>query len=309
MQKIALISTVFNEAGNILPWATSLRAQTRQPDEFVIVDGGSTDGTPERLREAFGYGDFPAPRVIVEKCNIARGRNLAIRDTTADIIAATDAGSFPGKEWLGEITRPLVENPKLDVVGGCSKHLFQNDFQKFLEQFENPPARPAGPADVYPSSRNVAFRRQAWAHVGGYPEWLTLTAEDALFNFQLYKIGKQFHHNPAAIVEWPVRDTAPAYFKMHRSYGYGAAEAQLYTRNYLRNWAVTLFPPLLVLSRHRLRHLKFRYQKNAAGAFGWLAGRMKGNPVPENWRKIDGILLSPEALAHLPGIPQTQIKS
>jgi GT2 family glycosyltransferase len=305
--KIALISTVFNEGDGIFAWAESLRQQTRQPDEFVIVDGGSTDGTPERLRAAFSHGDFPAPRIIVEKCNIARGRNLAIQNTTAEIVAVNDAGSFPDKNWLGEITRPLVESKNLDVVGGGSKSLFENEFQKFVEQFENQPVQPARAAETYPSSRNVAFRRQAWADVGGYPEWLTLTAEDALFNFQLHKIGKQFFYNPAAIVHWPVRDTAPAYFKMYHNYGYGAAEARLYTQNYLRHWLITIFPALLLLSRHRFGHLKFRYQKNAASAFGWLAGRVKGHSAPENWRRIDGILLSPEACAHRPSNPKINL--
>jgi hypothetical protein len=41
--------------------------------------------------------------------------------------------------------------------------------------------------------------------------------------------------------------------------------------------------------------LKFRYQKNAASAFGWLAGRIKGHRVPENWRRLDGVFLSPQA--------------
>jgi GT2 family glycosyltransferase len=37
--KIALISTVFNEGASMTRWINALRAQTVQPDEFVIVDG------------------------------------------------------------------------------------------------------------------------------------------------------------------------------------------------------------------------------------------------------------------------------
>jgi glycosyltransferase involved in cell wall biosynthesis len=297
--KRALISTLYNEADNVSRWWESIVRQTVPPDEIVIVDGGSKDGTWEKLQELARQSPVPV-KLKQQRCNIARGRNLAVQNATADIIAATDAGSFPEQNWFAEITRPLVENHGLDVVGGHSKNLFENEFQKFLEQFEIPPAMPASPAEIYPSSRNVAFRRKAWADVGGYPEWLTLTAEDALFNFELHKIGRQFFYNPAAIVHWPVRDTAKACFKMYYSYGYGAAEARLYTQNYLRHWFITIFPPLLLLSRHRFRHLKFRYQKNAASAFGWLAGRIKGHPVPDNWHEVDGIILSPEALAHLP---------
>ena len=118
--KIALISTVYNEGEDIFAWADSLRKQTRQPDEFVIVDGGSTDGTPERLRLAFSHGDFPAPRIITEKCNIARGRNLAFKHTTAEIVASIDAGSVAAENWLEKITGPFFENPGVPAVGGTS---------------------------------------------------------------------------------------------------------------------------------------------------------------------------------------------
>jgi GT2 family glycosyltransferase len=297
--KRALIATLFNEVDNVSRWWEALMRQTVLPDEIAIVDGGSTDGNWEKLQALARQAPVPV-KLKQQRCNIAGGRNLAIRMTDAEIIAANDAGSFPDKDWFGEITRPLVENPTLDVVGGRSENLYENVFQKFAGQFEAAPAKPASSAEIYPSSRNVAFRRQAWTEVGGYPEWLTLTAEDALFNFGLHKLGKQFFFNPAAIVHWPVRGTARAYFKMYYNYGYGAAEARLYGTNYLRHWLITVFPPLLLLSRHRFGHLKFRYQKNAASALGWLAGRIKGHHAPENWQAVDGVILSPEALAHLP---------
>jgi len=292
--KRALIATLFNEADNLSRWWDNVCHQTVLPDEIVIVDGASTDGTWEKLEELAQHPPVPV-KLKQHPCNIAGGRNLAIQMTDAEIIAANDAGSFPDQHWFGEITRPLMENQQLDVVGGYSKNLFENEFQQFIEQFESQPAQPASPEETYPSSRNVAFRRQAWVDVGGYPEWLTLTGEDALFNFELHMLGKQFFFNPAAIIRWPVRDTARAYFKMYYSYGYGAAEAHLFGKNYLRHWIITVFPPLLLLSRHRFGHLKFRYQKNAASALGWLAGRIKGHRVPENWRRYDGIFLSPQA--------------
>src|SRR5882672_4708052 len=183
--RIALISTVYNEGEGIFAWADALRKQGRQPDEFVIVDGGSTDGTPERLRQAFNHGDFKAPRIIVEKCNIARGRNLAIQNTTAEIIAATDAGSFPAPAWLDEITRPLLANDNLDVVGGLNVSVDVTPFQQFLARLEPREETGVTAGQIHPSSRNTAFRRRAWADVGGYPEWLTLAGEDSLITHEL----------------------------------------------------------------------------------------------------------------------------
>ena len=293
---IALISTVFNEGEDIFRWAECLRRQTRKPDEFVIVDGGSTDGTPERLQKAFSHGDFPAPKIIVQKCNIAGGRNLAIQNTTAEIVASSDASSYPEPEWLDEIVRPLLENSSVDAVGGKTIVTAENEFQNFLVAMEGQPKDDDG---YYPSSRNLALRRAAWASVGGYPEWPTLAGEDALYNFELHAVGKKFACNNAALVRWSIRPTPESYFKLLWRNAYGAAETQLYAPYFLRRLFITFFPPVLLLSRHRWRHLKFRYRKNAASGFGWLAGKIRGRRPPAGWERRDGILLSPEALARL----------
>jgi len=292
--KRALISTLYNEADSVSRWWDSIVGQTVLPDEIVIVDGGSKDGTWEKLQELARRSPLPV-RLKQQRCNIAEGRNLAIAMTDAEIIAANDAGSFPDAHWFGEITRPLIENQTVDVVGGRSLNLFENEFQKYLERFEGQPAEPATPDEVYPSSRNVAFRRSAWADVGGYPEWLTLVAEDALFNFELHQVGKRFFYNPAAIVHWPVRETAAAYFRMLYFYGFGAAEARLYAPYFLRRTLLMVCPPLLLLSKRRFNDLGFRYRKNAASARGWLTGWLKGRTAPPSWQRVGGVLLSPEA--------------
>ena len=292
--KRALIATLFNEADNVSRWWKCVAQQTVLPDEIAVVDGGSTDGTWEKLQELARQSPVQV-RLKQQRCNIAAGRNLAIAMTGAEIIAATDAGSFPARNWFDEITRPLLEDDGLDVTGGLNIADDENDFQKFLAQFEPREESGTGSGQVHPSSRNTAFRRQAWADVGGYPEWLTLAAEDALFTHELNRIGKKFFYNSKAVVHWSVRDSAEAYFKLFHRNAYGAAEAQLDAPYFFRRGVITFFPPLLLLSRHRFRHLLFRYRKNAASTCGWLAGYFKGRRPPPGWKRVDGILLSPEA--------------
>lgn len=296
--KRALIATVFNESDNVAGWWGALQQQTVLPDEIVVVDGGSRDGTWEKLGDLARRSKVPV-RLDQRSCNIAAGRNRAIALTDAEIIAATDAGSSPEAEWFGEITRPLLEDPSVDVVGGRSVSLSENEFQRYLLQFEGQPPEPGSPGEIYPSSRNIAFHRQSWKDIGGYPEWLTLTAEDALFNFQLHAVGKRFVYNPKAVVSWPVRSTARAYFKMLYSYGYGAAEARLYGPYFFQRGLITFCPLLSLLSPHRFHHLKFRYRKNASSTLGWLAGFFKGHTAPGGWKRVDGVLLSPEAQVYI----------
>lgn len=292
--KRALIATLYNEADNVSCWWDCLMRQTVKPDEIVIVDGGSKDGTWEKLQALARQCPVPV-KLDQRRCNIAAGRNRAIQLTDAEIIASNDAGSFPEPEWFGEITRLLIENERLDAVGGKSILSVQNEFQKLAESFEKKLPEPQ-PGEPNGSSRNIAYRRQAWADVGGYPEWLTLTAEDALFNFQLHKVGKVFGYNPRAIVHWAGRENEAQYLKMLYSYGYGSAEARLFLKSYLVHAAVTFFPPLLLFSRRRTANLRFRYLRNAACVRGWLAGKLWGHTAPPGWRRVDGIYLSPQAL-------------
>jgi GT2 family glycosyltransferase len=292
--RFALISTVFNEGEDIFRWAEALRKQTRQPDEFVIVDGGSTDGTPERLKKAFGHGDFPEPKIIVQKCNIAGGRNLAIKNTTTEVIATTDAGSYPEPGWLQEMARMFEADAGLDMVGGRNAFIVENEFQRQVERLDGPYREPVE-GEAHGSGRNSAFRRTAWADVGGYPEWLTLTGEDFLYNLELQKAGKKFGYARMAVVHWPMRKNERAYFRMLYLYGYGAGEARITPGYFLRRVIIMIFPPLVLLSPHRFACMKFRYRRNAASASGWLAGRFGGRHAPDGWKKIEGILLSPEA--------------
>ena len=211
-------------------------------------------------------------RLERRQCNIAAGRNTAIRLTSADIIAVNDAGSSPDPRWFQEITRPLLVDEQLEVVGGRCVRIVTNPFQEMLLRFDPDPPAPTVPDEIYPSSRNVAFRRQAWAEAGGYPEWLTLTAEDALFNFTLHKIGKRFAYNPAALVPWPVPEECGGvlqnalWLRLWR--GRGAALRALFCAAR----QLTVFLPLMLLSRNRFKQLEFRYLKNLGQRLR-LAGR------------------------------------
>ena len=61
--RVTVISTVLNEGEAIRRLMDSLVAQTRQPDEVVIVDGGSRDNTVAVIQE---YAGRLPLRVLVE---------------------------------------------------------------------------------------------------------------------------------------------------------------------------------------------------------------------------------------------------
>ena len=101
-KRVSLICTVLNEAGSVDDLLASVAAQTRPPDEIVIVDGGSLDGTWERLASWKARG-LPLLALRRTGANISLGRNEAIRAAGGEIIAVTDAGVRLDPGWLAAL--------------------------------------------------------------------------------------------------------------------------------------------------------------------------------------------------------------
>jgi glycosyltransferase involved in cell wall biosynthesis len=117
-QRVTLISTVLNEASNAYAWLNSLLEQSRLPDEVVITDGGSQDGTLSLLREI--ALTFPIPLRVIEApgSNISQGRNQAIKAATHPLIACTDFGCQLAPEWLEKLVLPFEDDEQIQLSAG-----------------------------------------------------------------------------------------------------------------------------------------------------------------------------------------------
>ncbi len=185
---VSVIATVFNERAHIDRLLDSLAAQTRLPDEVVICDGGSRDGTAEWIR-AYAErhpGRLPNLRVLeVPGANISRGRNCAIEAAAGPIIAVTDAGVRLSAEWLEQLMLPWEQpgDPPVGVAGFFTPDV-QGVFETAMAATVLPLQDDIDPASFLPSSRSVAFTKAAWQATGGYPEWLDYS-EDLVFDLKL----------------------------------------------------------------------------------------------------------------------------
>jgi glycosyltransferase involved in cell wall biosynthesis len=242
---ISVIATVLNEGQSMHGLMQSLLAQTRPPDEVVIVDGGSRDETAQIVQS---YADRLPLRLLVEPgCNISRGRNVAIQAAQGDIIAATDAGVRLHPGWLQAITDPLLNDPTCTVACG----FFQADphtvFEAAMGATVLPLAAEIDPDKFLPSSRSVAFRKSAWEAVGGYPEWLDFS-EDLVFDLRLKLTGARFVFVPQALVYFRPRGSLRAFYKQYYQYARGDGKADLWRKRHAIRYATYLLAaPLLAL--------------------------------------------------------------
>ena len=240
--RTALVATVLNEIATIDALLASVAAQSRPADEVVIADGGSTDGTRERLAE---WSDrLPLKVVDAPGSTIARGRNLAIAATECQLIAVTDAGVRLEPDWLQKLLAQLT--PVVDAVSG----FFVPDAHTLFEQAMGAtvlPAREDVKAERFlPSSRSVLFRRNAWERAGRYPEWLDY-CEDLVFDLALKRAGCRLAFAPDARVWFRPRGSLASFFRQYFCYARGDGKADLWrSRHAIRYLAYTGLTIVLV---------------------------------------------------------------
>lgn len=221
--KVSLVATVRDARPFIEDFLDSVRRQTRQPDEVLVVDGGSTDGTWELLERAEGVQSIREPGA-----NIARGRNLAIRKTAHDVLAVTDADCMLDPEWLERILEPLEQGA--DVSAGFYRPVTESFLQVCATAWL--PDERELRAGWMPSSRSLAFRKEAFEAAGEYPEWLDV-GEDMYLNHRLAGSGARIEVAPAAVVHWRIRPTLAETWRQYARYAEGDARAGMYPRRHL----------------------------------------------------------------------------
>ncbi len=247
--RVSVIATVLNEAGVIGTLLDSLLAQTRPPDEVVIVDGGSTDGTLQVVERYAQRARFPIRGLSRAGDNIAQGRNAAIAAAQGTIIAVTDAGVRLEVDWLEQLVAPFERPDPPGVVGGFFLSDPSSLFELALGAVTLPLLEEIVPARFYPSSRSVAFRREAWQMVEGYPEWLDY-CEDLLYDFALLDAGLPMVFAPRAVVHFRPRSTLRAFIVQYYRYARGDGKADFWCYRHLVRYGTYLvaMPVLLALS-------------------------------------------------------------
>lgn len=220
--KAALIAVAKNEEDTARDWFFAVMSQTRLPDEICVVDTGSSDGTICLLKQLAEKSSIPFQVIEAPGTNISQGRNLAVRSCHFAYIAVTDFGTKPRRDWLENLLLPFELDPETDVSGGWYDAVGESGepyrWRKWISLLGK------NPQDILSPAVSIAFTRQAWERVGGYPEWLSMTGEDTYFDLELKRTCRNWAFCPAALVDWEAPDSILAYWKKMYRWSIGDGE-------------------------------------------------------------------------------------
>lgn len=227
--QVSLIATVLNEREHLGAWLAGIERQVRPPDEVVIVDGGSSDGTWEALQ------DWQPPlskRLLqVGDASISTGRNRAIDASLGSIIVVTDAGTVADPMWLGRLIETFADDV-VDVAAGGFRARTVTAWERALSAATLPDMNEIDSTRFLPSSRSIALRRE-WLDAGlRYPEWLD-HCEDLILDLQLQRAGARFRFVPDAVVEFAPRSGFRSYWRQYFRYARGDGKAGLWPHRHV----------------------------------------------------------------------------
>lgn len=277
--------------------ADVLAAASRQgADEFVVIDSGSTDGTPQAARAAGAVVHEIDPQTFGH----GRTRNMAVRSVTADLVCFLTQDATPTEGWLDAYVEAFASDER--IASAFGPHLPRPDTspmiaRELIDFFG--PFSPDGRVSVahrldapgwhpeFLSNANAAYRRSALLEL---PFRDLAYAEDQAFARDAFAAGWSKAFQPRAAVlhahDYPWSTFMRRYFDEYR----GLRDAtgwrmSFYPRGMVRDtlvearadatWLRQLGVPIGTRRRWMLRSLAHHGGRRVAG---FVAGRSERLP-------------------------------
>jgi succinoglycan biosynthesis protein ExoA len=253
---VSIIIPCLNEVNTIRSLLDALRVQTYPCKlmEIVIADAFSTDGTSEEIGKFQSqHPELKCKIVDNPKKIIPSGLNIAIQNSTGEIIIRLDAHSAPNPDYVEKSVQDILDG-KGDNVGGVWKIRPGNETW-IARSIAVAASHPVGVGDaMYRHSDKAAsvdtvpfgaFRRELVGKVGEFDETL-LTNEDYEFNTRIRKQGGVIWLDPEIRSNYTARADLSALNKQYYRYGFWKWQMIRRYPGSIR-WR-QLLPPLFVFS-------------------------------------------------------------
>ena len=191
--RISVIVCAHNEERQLAACLHSLLAQTRVPDEILVINNASTDGTADvaSLVESVRVIDEPRKGLVV-------ARETGRREARGNLLVYVDADCRAPLLWLERIAARFERDPDLIALSGPYRYYDWDMWGRLLVRAYDWTLAPAtvllvkyvlGIGTIFYGG-NFAVRRSALDRIGGFDTSIEFHGEDTNVGRRLLAAGK-----------------------------------------------------------------------------------------------------------------------
>ena len=189
---ISVIVCAYNEAEYLPACLHSLLAQSRPPDEILVVNNASTDRTADVAARVPGVHVVDEPRK-----GLVQARETGRVTATGDLLVYVDADCRAPLTWLGRVERRFERERALVALSGPYRYYDWDRWGRLLIRAYDVTLAPVTQGLVKHVLRlgtvfyggNFAVRREALAAIGGFDTSIEFHGEDTNVGRRLFQVG------------------------------------------------------------------------------------------------------------------------
>ncbi len=200
--RVTVVVATRNRRPGLCRTLDHLTALPEQPP-IVVVDNGSTDGTPDAVRRA-----FPQVEVVTLGRNLgAHARNHGVRRARTPYVALSDDDSWWEPGALTRAVAVLDSNPEVGLIAGATmvgESAAADPINEVLAASPLSPGSLPGPRVLGFLGCAAVARRDAYLAAGGYSRMLCIGGEEELLAYDLAALGWPIVYRSDVVVNhWP----------------------------------------------------------------------------------------------------------
>jgi hypothetical protein len=219
LPKVSVVIVNWNRLNDVLDNLKYLRGLEYPNLEIIVVDNGSTDGSPERLERE------PDVRLVrlSENTGPSRGRNAGFRIARGKYVLLIDSDAYMTRPSLRRLVDRMEADPQIGAAGCKVLNWHTRKIDQWI--YAQPYDRYRDKSfDTYAfSAAGVLIRNDVLRSIGGFWERLFIYNEEVDLSIRILRAGYRIIYEPTARV-------------FHRPATTGRANKANYFRLQIRNW-------------------------------------------------------------------------